>query len=123
MAANPLHCATVSEQTTTTDPVMPEPSMNLVRPSAPVTGRVVRNDMCLKSKANVWVRHTEIDVSGTPLEGNFLVGQSFGVIAPGVAANGKPHKLRLYSMSNPSWGEDGEGKVVSSSITTTSHWK
>ncbi len=76
--------------------------MNLVRPNDPVTGRVVRNDMCLKSKANVWVRHTEIDVSGTPLEGNFLVGQSFGVITPGVADNGKPHKVRLYSIACPS---------------------
>ena len=64
MAVNPLHCATVSEQTTTTHPVLPEAKMNLVRPNAPVTGRVVSNDMCLKSKANVWVRHTEIDVSG-----------------------------------------------------------
>ncbi len=113
MIMNPLHCSIVSEQTTTTDPVMPEARMNLVRPNAPVTGRVVRNEMCLKSKANVWVRHTEIDVSGTPLEGNFLVGQSFGVIAPGMAANGKPHKVRLYSIACPSWGEDGKGKIVS----------
>ncbi len=89
----------MSEQATTTDPVMPEAKLNLVRPNAPVTGRVVSNDMCLKSKANVWVRHTEIDVSGTPLEGNFLVGQSFGVIAPGVDDNGKPHKVRLYSVA------------------------
>ncbi|MCH7796852.1 MAG: hypothetical protein IID28_00210 [Planctomycetes bacterium] len=103
----------MSEQATTTDPVMPEVKLNLVRPNAPVTGRVVSNDMCLKGKANVWVRHTEIDVSGTPLEGNFLVGQSFGVIAPGVAANGKPHKVRLYSVACPSWGEDGRGRIVS----------
>lgn len=103
----------MSEQASTTDPVMPEAKLNLVRPNAPVTGRVVSNDMCLKGKANVWVRHTEIDVSGTPLEGNFLVGQSFGVIAPGLDANGKPHKVRLYSVACPRWGEDGQGKIVS----------
>lgn len=103
----------MSEQTATTDPVLPDAKLNLVRPNAPVTGRVVSNDMCLKSKSNVWVRHTEIDVAGTPIEGNFLVGQSFGVIAPGVDENGKPHKVRLYSIACPTWGEDGRGRVVS----------
>ena len=87
--------------------------MNLVRPSAPVTGRVVSNDSCLKGKSASFVRHTEIDVSGTPLAGNFLVGQSFGVIAPGLDDRGKPHKVRLYSIACPSWGEDGQGQIVS----------
>ncbi len=106
---------TVSEQTTTTDPVLPEAKMNLVRPSAPITGRVVSNDLCVrgKTKAASFVRHTEIDVSGTPIAGNFLVGQSFGVVAPGVDERGKPHKVRLYSIACPSWGEDGQGNVVS----------
>lgn len=103
----------MSAQTTTSTPLMPEAKMNLVKPKAPVTGRVVTNDLCLKSKSNCWVRHTAIDVSGTPLEGNFLVGQSFGVIAPGEDENGKPHKVRLYSIACPSWGEDGAGKVLS----------
>ena len=103
----------MSNQTTTSDPVLPEAKMNLAPPKAPVTGRVVSNDMCLKGKSNAFVRHTEIDVSGTPIAGNFLVGQSFGVIAPGVDENGKPHKVRLYSVACPSWGEDGKGNIVS----------
>jgi ferredoxin--NADP+ reductase len=103
----------MSQQTTTTDPVMPEAKMNLVKPTAPVTGRVVSNDRCLKGKSNAFVRHTVIDVTGTPLAGNFLAGQSFGVIAPGVDAKGKPHKVRLYSIACPSWGEDGKGNVLS----------
>jgi ferredoxin--NADP+ reductase len=57
-----------------------------------------------------------IDVSGTPLAGNFLVGQSFGVIAPGVDKFGKPHKVRLYSIASPSWGEDGKGNVLSTTV-------
>ncbi len=103
----------MSEQTTTSDPVMPEVKMNLVRPSAPVIGRVVANESCLKGKSASFVRHTELDVSGTPLAGNFLVGQSFGVIAPGMDERGKPHKVRLYSIACPSWGEDGQGQIVS----------
>ncbi len=57
-----------------------------------------------------------IDISGTPLENNGLVGQAFGVIAPGDDENGHPNKARLYSLACPSYGDDGEGKVIS---TTT----
>ncbi|MHC4129602.1 MAG: ferredoxin reductase domain-containing protein [Planctomycetota bacterium] len=103
----------MSRQTATTEPVFPEAKMNLAKASAPVTGRVVSNDKCLKGKSNAWVRHTEIDVTGTPLAGNFLPGQSFGVIAPGTDDQGKPHKVRLYSIACPSWGEDGEANVLS----------
>ncbi len=103
----------MSDSTTTTDPVLPEAKLNLAKPTQPVTGRVVSNDLCLKGKSASFVRHTEIDVSGTVLENNFLVGQSFGVIAPGVDEKGKPHKVRLYSIACPSWGEDGQGKIVS----------
>ncbi len=97
----------------TSDPELPEAKMQLVRPTAPVTGRVVSTRTCMRGKSASFIRHVAIDVSGTPLEGNFLVGQSFGVVAPGVDASGKPHKVRLYSIASPSWGEDGEGKVLS----------
>ena len=50
----------MSEQITTTDPVLPEAKMHLARPNAPITGRVVSNDMCLKGKSNDWAPHTEI---------------------------------------------------------------
>jgi ferredoxin--NADP+ reductase len=106
----------VPDETTVAGPVMPEAKMNLVPVKTPVTGRVVSNDLCLKGKSNSFVRHTVIDVSGTPLAGQFLAGQSFGVIAPGVDENGKPHKVRLYSIACPSWGEDGQGNVL---CTTT----
>ncbi|MCH8825045.1 MAG: hypothetical protein IH984_16240 [Planctomycetes bacterium] len=103
----------MSNPTTTSDPILPEVKMNLAPPSAPITGRVVSNDMCLKGKSNSYVRHTEIDITGTAIAGNFIVGQSFGVIAPGVDEKGKPHKVRLYSIACPKWGEDGQGNVIS----------
>ncbi|MHC4414790.1 MAG: ferredoxin reductase domain-containing protein [Planctomycetota bacterium] len=105
----------MSDQTTISGPVFPKVKMNLITPKTPAIGRVVSNDLCVKGKAKSasFVRHTEIDVTGTPLAGNFVVGQSFGVIAPGVDENGKPHKVRLYSIACPTWGEDGQGNVVS----------
>ena len=95
---------------------LPAAEMGLASVSAPVTGRIVANDSCLKGKSASFVRHTEIDISGTPLEGRCLVGQAFGILAPGVDERGKPHKVRLYSIACPSDGEDGAGKVIS---TTT----
>jgi ferredoxin--NADP+ reductase len=103
----------MSPEVGATDPVLPEAKMNLVKPTAPVTGRVASTRLCMRGKSASFIRHVAIDVAGTPLAGNFLVGQSFGVIAPGVDAAGKPHKVRLYSIASPSWGEDGEGNVLS----------
>lgn len=97
-------------------PVFPAVSTNLARPAAPLVGRIVSNDPCTHGRSAGFVRHTEIDVSGTVLEGAFRAGQSFGVIPPGTEAGGRPHKVRLYSLACPSWGEDGKGQVIS---TTT----
>jgi ferredoxin--NADP+ reductase len=95
------------------DPVLPDAQMNIVPPTKPVVGRVVSTRLCMKGKSASFIRHVAIDVAGTPLAGSFHVGQSFGVIAPGVDAEGKPHKVRLYSIASPSWGEDGQGMVLS----------
>ncbi len=96
-------------------PEFPEVPMNLVKPKEPVIGKVVGSETCLKGgrKSAGFVRHVAIDVSGTPLEGQLYPGQSFGIVPPGEDENGKPHKVRLYSLASPSWGEDGEGKVIS----------
>ncbi len=96
--------------------VLPRPKLNLIAAAEPVTGVIVSNDSCIRGKSASFVRHTEIDVSGTPLENNFLVGQAFGVVAPGTDERGKPHKVRLYSLACPTSGEDGAGAVIS---TTT----
>jgi len=108
----------MSEPATATDPILPEAKMHLVLPTEPVIGKLVESYPCTrgKTKSAAFVRHVSIDVSGTPLAGNFLVGQSFGVIAPGVDAFGKPHKVRLYSIAAPSWGEDGQGNVLSTTV-------
>jgi ferredoxin--NADP+ reductase len=39
-------------------------------------------------------------------------GQSIGVIADGVDKNGKPHKLRLYSIASSAIGDFGDSKSV-----------
>lgn len=103
--------------------------MHVVRPTEPVLGRVVRTEVCTARKAAGFVRHVDIDLSGTALAGTFVPGQSFGVIPPGVDGHGKPHKVRLYSIASPSRGEPGgvagtPGSVISTTVKRTidEHW-
>lgn len=104
---------------------LPEVQMHVVRPTDPVLGTVVSNDVCTNPKAAGFVRHVSIDVSGTPLAGGFRAGQSFGVLPPGADANGQPHKVRLYSIASPTRGEDGHGRVVATTVKRTidEHWE
>ena len=95
------------------EPALPEAKMHAVLPTAPVTGKVTQSKLCTKGKSASFVRHVCVDVTGTPLEGAWQAGQSFGVVPPGTDANGKPHKVRLYSIASPGYGEDGYGKVLS----------
>lgn len=43
----------------------------------------------------------------------YLEGQSIGIMAEGEDKNGKPHKLRLYSIASSAPGDYGDGKTVS----------
>lgn len=95
------------------EPALPEARMHVVPPNAPVMGVVSANQICTKGKSASYVRHVCVDVGGTPLEGTWLAGQSFGVVPPGVDERGKPHKVRLYSIASPGYGEDGYGRVLS----------
>lgn len=97
----------------TAEPILPDAAMHLVMPNDPATGRVVSSERCTKGKSAGFVRHIAIDVGETPLAGKFLAGQSFGVVPAGTDPAGKPHKVRLYSIASPSYGEDGHGRVLS----------
>ena len=106
-------------------PELPEVRQHLVSPAEPVSARVVATRICTAArKAAGFVRHIEIDVSGTPLEGAWRAGQSFGVVPPGVDDKGKPHKLRLYSIAAPTGGETGDGTILSTTVKRTieEHW-
>lgn len=100
------------------DPALTPVQMHLATPASPVEGVVVSTERCTaaRAKSSSIVRHVAIDVSGTALEGRFKAGQSFGVLPPGADAMGKPHKLRLYSIAAGSAGEDGRGRVLSTTV-------
>lgn len=107
-------------------PVLRDAVVNLHRPASPASGTIHRNDLCTASrKAADFVKHTQIDVSGTGLPGNIQPGQSIGILPPGLDPSGRPHKLRLYSVASPSSGEDGNPNIIATTVKRLidEHWE
>lgn len=98
---------------------LPEVDLNIYSPRDPVEVPIVENYVCTKESSPNFVRHITFDVSGTELEGKVQIGQSVGILPPGEDENGRPHKLRLYSVSSPSKGEHGKSHLVSTTVKRT----
>merc|ERR1711904_93218 len=52
----------------------------------------------------------------------YIEGQSYGVIAPGVDAKGKNHKVRLYSIASSRYGDDMTGKTTTLCVRRATYW-
>ncbi|AVH62460.1 ferredoxin-NADP reductase [Nostoc sp. 'Peltigera membranacea cyanobiont' 213] len=85
--------------------------VNTYRPNAPFIGKVVSNEPLVQEGGIGIVQHLKFDLSGSDLK--YLEGQSIGIIPPGVDKNGKPEKLRLYSIASTRHGDDLDDKTVS----------
>ena len=85
--------------------------VNLYKPKDPFIGTVIDNYSLLADGAIGRVNHITFDLS----EGNlhYVEGQSIGIIPDGADANGKPHKLRLYSIASTRHGDNVEDGTVS----------
>ena len=99
--------------------ILPEVEMNIYSPKDPVEVEVVENYIVTKESSPNIVRHITFDVSGTDLENKIRVGQSVGILPPGEDDTGRPHKLRLYSVSSPTIGEHGKQHLVSTTVKRT----
>ena len=83
---------------------------NVYKPSRSIEVEILENKKITEEGSLDDVRHLLLDMSNTGMK--FYEGQSIGVIPPGVAQNGNPHKVRLYSISSCKDGEDGKGLVL-----------
>lgn len=83
---------------------------NIYKPNAPLEARVIDHYRLTAPDSPNDVCHIVYDISGSDLK--YVEGQSIGVLPPGEDANGKPHKLRLYSIASPGVGDDGQGKTL-----------
>jgi len=98
---------------------LPEVELNIYSPKDPVEAEVVENYIVTKESSPNIVRHITFDISGTNLENRVRVGQSVGILPPGEDDNGRPHKLRLYSISSPTKGEHGKQNLISTTVKRT----
>lgn len=99
---------------------LPEVELNIYSKNSPVEVTVVENYVATKESSPNFVRHVTFDVSGTDLVDRVRVGQSIGILPPGMdSVTGKPHKLRLYSVSSPSKGEKGQKHLISTTVKRT----
>ncbi|MCS6813396.1 MAG: ferredoxin-NADP reductase [Cyanobacteria bacterium] len=85
--------------------------VNIYRPNAPFVGKCLSNEELVREGGEGTVRHLTFDLSGGNLR--YLEGQSIGIIPEGTDKNGKPHKLRLYSIASTRHGDRGDDKTVS----------
>ena len=87
--------------------------VNIYRPKTPFEGTVKGNYSLLKEGAIGRVNHITFDLKESDPFLNYVEGQSIGIMPSGEDANGKPHKLRLYSIASTRHGDDFEGNTVS----------
>ena len=87
--------------------------VNIYRPKTPFEGTVVNNYSLLKEGAIGRVNHITFDLKDSDPFLNYVEGQSIGIMPAGEDTNGKPHKLRLYSIASTRHGDDFNGNTVS----------
>ncbi|EHC09031.1 ferredoxin--NADP reductase [Fischerella thermalis] len=85
--------------------------VNIYRPNAPYIGKCISNEPLVGENGIGIVQHLKFDISGGNLR--YVEGQSIGIIPPGLDKNGKPEKLRLYSIASTRHGDDVDDKTVS----------
>lgn len=85
--------------------------VNIYRPNAPFIGKCISNQELVGEGGIGTVRHVIFDLSGGNLR--YIEGQSIGIIPPGTDKNGKPEKLRLYSIASTRHGDHVDDKTVS----------
>ena len=79
------------------------PSVNLYNASRPAIARVMGNFRITAQDAENDIRHIVLDFGSTAFP--ILEGQSIGILPPGKDEHGKPHRMRLYSISSARDGE------------------
>ena len=79
------------------------PYINLYSPDNPVTATVAGNLRLTEPGTSSEIHHIVLDLGTTAFP--VLEGQSIGVLPPGLDPDGRPHRVRLYSIASPREGE------------------
>ncbi|MBA0595372.1 hypothetical protein Gorai_012242 [Gossypium raimondii] len=84
--------------------------VNKFKPKEPYIGKCLLNTKITGDDAPGETWHMVFSTEG---EVPYREGQSIGVIPDGIDKNGKPHKLRLYSIASSALGDFGNSQTVS----------
>ncbi|KAE8674793.1 Ferredoxin--NADP reductase [Hibiscus syriacus] len=84
--------------------------VNKFKPKEPYVGKCLLNTKITGDDAPGETWHMVFSTEG---EVPYREGQSIGVLADGLDKNGKPHKLRLYSIASSALGDFGNSQTVS----------
>lgn len=95
---------------------LPEVELNIYTPKDTFEATIVENYICSRETSPNIIRHITFDISGSNLVGRIGVGQSIGVLPPGINEKGRPNKIRLYSISSPAGGEGGNPNHISTTV-------
>ena len=118
VAAEYEHAATEFGDSVRGDQIAPvsasNPPLNKYTQDNPARAIVSCNTRVTGENAENDVRHIVLEFDETQFA--FIEGQNVGVIPPGLADNGQPHAMRLYSVACPRDGEKPNAGNVSLAI-------
>lgn len=86
-------------------------SAKTYKPAEPFLATVLENQRVTEAGAAAEIHNIVLDLSGSGIA--YIEGQSVGIIPPGTQEDGRPHRVRLYSIASSRTGDDG----TSSSVT------
>jgi len=92
---------------------------NTYKNKTPFAGKVVSTKRIVGPQATGETCHIIIDHDG---DFPYWEGQSWGVVPPGKQENGRPHKVRLYSIASSRYGDDLTGKTGSLCVRRATYW-
>lgn len=85
-------------------------SAKTYKPNDPFMAKVVANEHLTEEGSKVDIRNIVLDISDSGIQ--YIEGQSIGVIPPGQQEDGRPHRVRLYSIASSRTGEYGCNQTV-----------
>jgi len=92
---------------------------NTYKNKTPFTGKVISTKRIVGPKATGETCHIIIDHKS---EFPYWEGQSWGVVPPGTQENGRPNKVRLYSIASSRYGDDMTGQTGSLCVRRATYW-
>jgi len=93
---------------------------NTFKPKSPFEGKIISVERIVGPKATGETCNIVIDHFGKM---PYIEGQSYGVIPPGLnPKNGKPNKVRLYSIASSRYGDDMKGTTTTLCVRRATYW-